>query len=128
MNGSSLSTKLFAQNGKSLSSISGARETRSTLLLKLGLEDRSPRFWGSSGEGVAAAFWLIQPMIIKDRFAYEGPVHELALFYTNARGQKVPLRDLVGVEGQPLVFSLPVVDESQLHSVHPLLLANPLPA
>lgn len=67
-------------------------------------------------------------MIIKDRFAYEGPAHELALFYTNARGQKVPLCDLVGVEGQPLVFSPPVVEESQLHCVHPLLLANPLSA
>lgn len=49
MNSSSLSSKLFAQNGKSLSSISGARETRSTLLLKLGLEGSQSRVLGLFG-------------------------------------------------------------------------------
>jgi hypothetical protein len=49
MNGSSLSGKLFAQNGKSLSSISGAKEMCSTLLLRLGLEGPQSRVFGLFG-------------------------------------------------------------------------------
>ena len=46
MNGSSLSGKLFAQNGKSLSSMGGAKEMCSTLLLRLGLEGPQSRVFG----------------------------------------------------------------------------------
>jgi hypothetical protein len=44
-----LSSKLFAQNGKSLSLISGAKETCSTLLLRLDLEGSQFRVFGFFG-------------------------------------------------------------------------------
>ena len=88
MNGSSLSGKLFAQSGKSLSSISGAKEMCSTLLLRLGLEGPQSR-----------VFWALRVRASLSLLPLVDPVHDHKRPFCVRRTSAQALCDLIGVEG-----------------------------